>query len=142
MNVKDSEIKEILEKYGKMTVMGLSPDPSKPSHSVPLFMRSKGYQIIGTYPEPGEYGGFKVVQNLKDVPAEYRKFVDVFRGPPAIPRVVDEILEVGGVEVIFLQLGITHPEAEKRAEDAGIRVISNRCLYIEYEKWRPLPPST
>lgn len=51
-----------------------------------------------------------------------------------IPQVVNEILVVGGVEVLWLQLGISHPEAESRAEDAGIRVVSNRCLVIEHRK--------
>jgi predicted CoA-binding protein len=137
MNVKDSEIKEILEQYPKMTVYGLSPDANKPSHAVPLFMRSKGWDVVGIYPRAGDFAGFKIYQKIKDVPAEYRKFLDVFRRSEDIPLVVDEVLAAGGVEVLFLQLGIANPEAEKRAEDAGIKVISNRCLYIEYEKWRP-----
>ena len=48
---------------------------------------------------------------------------------------MDEILELGGVEVIWLQLGISHPEAEAKAEAAGIKVVSNRCLIIEHEKY-------
>jgi predicted CoA-binding protein len=72
---------------------------------------------------------------LADVPADYRKFVDVFRASDRVPDVVDEALSVGGVEVLWLQLGISHPEAEKRSEQAGIRVVSNRCLIIEHKKW-------
>jgi predicted CoA-binding protein len=139
VNVKDSEIKGILERYGKITVIGLQPDESKPSHTVPAFMRSQGYKIVGVYPKPGDFAGFKIYQSLMDVPPEFRKFVNVFRRPEAIPAVVNEVLAVGGVEVLFLQLGITHPQAEQKAEAAGLKVISNRCLYIEYEKWRPLP---
>lgn len=135
VNVKDSEIKEILQNYKKITVYGLSPDSSKPSHTVPFFMRSQGYDIVGIYPRPGDIKGVPTYQTLKDVPADFRKFVNVFRRNEAIPDVVDEVLAVGGVEILWLQLGITHPEAEKRAEDAGIRVVSNRCLYIEYKKW-------
>lgn len=134
MNVKDSEIKALLTKYKKFTVYGLSPDPSKPSHSVPMYMKSQGYDIVGTYPKGDRVNDVPIYQALKQVPAEYRKFIDVFRASEAIPRVVDEILELGGVEVLWLQLGITHPEAEKRAEAAGIQVVSNRCLLVEHKR--------
>lgn len=135
MNVKDSEIKDLMAKYKKLTVLGLSNDPSKPSHSVPLFYRNHGWDPVGVYPKKHEANGFKIYDTLDSVPAEYRKFVDVFRSSDRIPEVVDEVLKVGGVEVLFLQLGISNPEAEARAEKAGIKVISNRCLVIEHRKW-------
>ena len=135
MNVKDNEIKKLMEKYQKIAVYGLSTDPSKPSHYVPVYMRENGWDVVGTYPKTHDVGGFKIYPSLKDVPAEYRKFVDVFRSSEKIPEVVDEILEVGGVEVLWLQLGIAHREAELRAEKAGIQVISNRCLIIEHKKY-------
>ncbi len=135
MNVKDSEIKSVLAQYKKFVVLGLSPDGTKPSQKVPLFMKSKGYDIVGIYPGEKNINGFPIYASLKHVPPEYRKFVDVFRRPEHIPQIVDEIIQVGGVEVLWLQLGISHPEAEKKAEAAGIKVISNKCLHIEYEKY-------
>ena len=135
MNVKDSEIKDLLTRYKKITVYGLSTDASKPSQGVPVFMRAKGYDIVGIYPRNDEIAGFKIYKTLKEVPAPHRKFVDVFRRPENIPQVVDEVLEVGGVEVLWLQLGISNQEAEKRAEAAGIKVVSDRCLIIEYRKY-------
>ena len=135
MNVKDSEIKQLMAQYKKFCVLGLSPDASKPSQGVPLFMRSKGWDVVGVYPGVSEISGFKIYESLKQVPAEYRKFVDVFRRAEHIPAVVDEVIAVGGVEVLWLQLGITHPEAEKKAETAGIKVVSNRCLHIEFDRF-------
>lgn len=135
MNVKDSDFKVLLEKYKKFAVYGLSPDREKASHYVPEYMRTQGWDIVGVYPKPHEENGFKIYNSLKDVPAEYRKFVDVFRSSDKIPSVVDEVLEVGGVEVLWLQLGITNEDAEKRAEKAGVKVVSNRCLIIEHKKW-------
>lgn len=135
MNVQESEIKDLLKKYKKFVVYGLSPDGMKPSQRVPLFMKSKGYDAVGIYPNEKEINGFKIYQSLKAVPAEYRKFVDVFRRPEHIPQVVDEVIAAGGVEVLWIQLGISHPEAEKKAEAAGIKVVSNKCLHIEYEKY-------
>lgn len=131
MNVNDNEIANILRQYKKMTVLGLSPDPSKPSQGVPLFMRGHGYEIAGVYPGQKEIAGIPIYESLAAVPAPLRKFVDVFRRPEHIPAVVDEVLQVGGVEVLWLQLGISHPEAEARAEKAGLKVVSNRCLKIE-----------
>ena len=135
MNVSDQEIKSLLLKYKKFVVYGLSPDSSKPSQGVPKYMRSQGYDPVGVYPNQSNIDGFQIYSQLSEVPAEYRKFVDVFRRPEQIPQIIDEILAVGGVELIWLQLGITHPEAEARAEAAGIKVVSNRCLHIEHARF-------
>jgi len=135
MNVQENEIKEILSQYKKFVVYGLSPDSTKPSQKVPLFMKSKGYDPVGIYPNESEINGIKIYPSLRDVPLEYRRFVDVFRRPEHIPQIVDEIIQVGGVEILWLQLGITNLEAEKKAADAGIKVISNKCLHIEFEKY-------
>lgn len=135
MNIKDSEFKALLEKYKKFAVYGLSPDETKASHYVPEYMRNHGWEMVGTYPKPHAAGGFKIYPSLKEVPPEYRKFIDVFRSPDRIDEVVDEVLAVGGVEVLWLQLGISNAEAEARAEKAGIKVVSNRCLIIEHKKY-------
>jgi len=135
MNVSDNEIKDLMSRYKKMAVYGLSPDEEKPSHYVPAYMREKGWEVVGTYPKSHEVGDFKIYSRLADVPPEYRRFVDVFRSSERIPEVVDEVLAVGGVEVLWLQLGIKNAEAEARAERAGIKVVSDRCLIIEHRRW-------
>ena len=135
MNVKDAEIKSLLSSYKKISVYGLSSNEDKPSHYVPLYIREKGWGVVGTYPMPHDKNNFKVYSNLSEVPEEHRKFLNVFRASGKIPELVDEVISLGGVEVLWLQLGIQHPEAEKKAEDAGIKVVSNRCLIIEHKKW-------
>lgn len=135
MNVADDEIKDLLLKYKKFTVYGLSPSVSKPSHYVPLYMQENGWDIVGTYPKAHSQEVFKIYSSLKDVPLEYRKFIDVFRASDKIPELVDEVIALGGTELLWLQLGISHPEAEKKAEKAGIRVVSNRCLIPEHQKF-------
>ncbi|MDX9732282.1 MAG: CoA-binding protein [Bdellovibrionales bacterium] len=135
MNVRDAELKSLMSQYKKFVVYGLSPDPHKASHDVPSYMRDHGWEIVGTYPKRHSEGGFEIYETLADVPPEYRRFVDVFRASDKIPEVVEEVLKVGGVEVLWLQLGISHPEAEARAERAGIKVVSDRCLIIEHERW-------
>lgn len=135
MNVKDSEIKRLLSDYKKFSVYGLSPDTNKPSHYVPLYMKNHGWDIVGTYPKNHTVSDFKIYSQLSDIPADYRKFIDVFRSSDRIPDVVDEAISIGGVEVLWLQLGISHPEAELKAEKAGIKVVSDRCLIIEHKRW-------
>jgi hypothetical protein len=135
MNVRDEQIRQLLSDYKKFCVYGLSPDPAKPSHYVPLYMREHGWEMIGVYPKVHSANGFSIVESLQSVAPEYRKFVDVFRASDKIPQLVDEVLSVGGVEVLWLQLAISHPEAEARAERAGMRVVSNRCLIVEHRKW-------
>ncbi len=134
MNTSDAEIKKLLQTYRKITVLGLSPDHTKASHRIPMFMRNQGYEIIGVYPEKIEIAGVRMYQHLSEVPLNDRAFVNVFRRNEKIPQVVDEILEVGGVEVMWLQLGITNPPAEKRAELEGLAVVSDLCLLIEYNR--------
>jgi predicted CoA-binding protein len=135
MNVKDTEFKDLLKKYKKITVYGLSADTSKPSHQIPLYLRDNKYDVVGISPRGGDIAGFSIYTSIADVPAEHRKFIDVFRRSENIPEVIDEAIAAGGVEVIWLQLGITNPEAEKKAEVAAIRVVSNRCILIEHQKY-------
>ena len=135
MNVADSEIKSMMNKYKKYVVYGLSSDEDKASHYVPVYMKEHGWDMVGTYPKKHDVGGFKIFEQLSSVPAEYRKMVNVFRSSDRIPEVVDEILAVGGVEFIWLQLGIANQQAEQRAEAAGLKVVSNHCLIIEHKRW-------
>lgn len=135
MNVLDSEIKSLMSNYKKFVVYGLSPDPEKPSHYVPLYMKENGWDVVGVYPKSHSENGFKIFKNLAEVPKEYLHFVDVFRASDRIPEVVDEILGLGQTNVLWLQLGISHSEAEARAEQAGLKVVSNRCLIPEHRRW-------
>ena len=134
MNVAEDQIKGLLEKYKKFCVYGLSDDPEKPSHYVPLYMRSQGWDVVGVYPKLHAVSGFQVYSSLKEVPLEYRRFVDVFRRSDRLREVVEEALAVGGVEVLWFQLGITNAEVETVAEQAGLTVVSNRCLIIEHRR--------
>lgn len=134
MNVSHDQIIEILKAKKTICVIGLSPDPTKPSHGVPLYMQKHGYEVVGVYPKGTEMAGMKIYPRLADVPAEKRKFINVFRRSESVPEVVEEVLGLGGCEVLWLQLGIANPEAEKKAEDAGIQVVSNRCLKIEHNQ--------
>ena len=134
MNTSDVDIKKILETEKTICVIGINPDSSKPSYRVPDFMIKKGYEVLGVYPKGGSFLNSKIYTKLDDVPDEKLRFVNVFRKPEAIPEVVDELIKRGQTKILWLQLGITHSDAEKKAEAAGMKVVSDRCLHIEYLK--------
>ena len=135
MNTLDVDIKKILQTEKTICVIGLSPDVFKPSNQIPMFMKKNGYEVVGVYPKPEPIGGCQVYTELSNVPADKLKFVNVFRKSEAIPAIVDELIRLGQTKVLWLQLGITNPEAEKKAEAHGMQVVSDRCMLIEYNKW-------
>ena len=131
-NPSDAEIKEVLTRYKKIAVVGLSPDESRPSFGVSQYMMKHGYEITGVRPAQKEIMGRPCYASLKDVPAPL-EIVDVFRASDAIPAVVDECIPLKP-KVLWLQLGITHPEAEEKARKAGIIVISDKCILVEHRR--------
>ena len=134
MNVHASEFPNIFKNYPQYTVYGLSPDPSKTSHRISMNMKEFGFQLYGVYPKDVTIANIPIVQTLQNVPKEYRKMVNVFRRSEKIIDVVEEAIEAGGVELLWFQLGITNEKAETKAQNHGIKVISDRCIYVEYMK--------
>ncbi len=134
---EDKKIEEILRKYRRIAVVGFSGDPTKPGRKVPKFLMSRGYEIFPVNPFLTEAFGKKVYPNLSEIP-ELVEIVEVFRRPEDIPSVVEEAIkrkeERGDIQVIWLQEGIVHPQAAKKAEEAGIEVIQDKCMYKEYVK--------
>jgi predicted CoA-binding protein len=90
MNVDESQIKLLLDGHRKITVIGLSPKVEKPSHQIPLFMASNGCEVVGVYPGEDKIGPFTIYPSLSEVPAPFRKFVNVFRRSEDIPDLVDQ----------------------------------------------------
>jgi len=127
----DEEIREIYRTVKRIAVVGMSRNPDKPAHYVPMFLREKGYEIIPVNPVADEIAGLKAYKTLLDIPGQV-DLVDVFRPSEEVPRIISEALEKG-VRIIWLQEGIYHPEAEK-AREKGVKVVWNRCMMREYER--------
>jgi len=131
------EIKSILEKYKTIAVVGLSKDPTKDSHMVAKYLKTKGYQIIPINPTADVILGERCYKTLLDV-TETIEVVDIFRSSEDIPPIVDQAIELkkkcGNPRVIWMQLGIVNEEAAKRARDATITVIMNRCMMVEHKR--------
>jgi len=131
------QIKSILEKHKTVAVVGLSKDPAKDSNRVAKYLKKKGYRIIPINPFADAILGEKCYKTLLDVP-ETVEIVDIFRPAKDVPPIVDQAIELkkrlGNPHVIWMQLGIVNEEAAKRARDAGLTVIMDRCMMVEYKR--------
>jgi predicted CoA-binding protein len=132
MELKDDPFFKILNRFKQITVVGLSPDPDRPSHGVTRYLIDAGYKITGVRPDTTEILGRPCVESLLDLP-DVQEIVNVFRASEHIPDIVDELIAVGA-KVLWLQEGVSHPEAEIKARRAGIFVISNRCIKKEHAR--------
>jgi predicted CoA-binding protein len=127
-------IADILKKYKSIAVVGLSSDPSRPSHGVASYMKSAGYRIVPVNPNEREVLGEKSYARVEDVPGKI-EIVDIFRRPEDVPPVVDGAI-CAGAKVIWMQLGIENAEAGEKARAAGITVVMDACLLVEHKKRR------
>jgi predicted CoA-binding protein len=127
---KNDPIGELLKRTRTIAVVGLSSDPMRPSFGVAEYMQSKGYRIIPVNPNEGTVLGEKSYSSLSDVP-EKIDMVDVFRRSEFIPEIVDEAIRLK-VPSIWLQEGVIHPAAAKKAQDAGLTVVMDRCILKEH----------
>ncbi|MCX6155928.1 MAG: CoA-binding protein [Candidatus Kapabacteria bacterium] len=128
-------ITEIFDNYKSIAVVGMSKNATKPSNSVPVFMKNQGYNIIPVNPSADEIEGMKCWSALADVP-EKIDIVNVFRPSDAALEVVKEAVQRkisnGDISAIWLQEGIINDEAKALAEANSIEFIQNKCMYKEY----------
>jgi predicted CoA-binding protein len=117
-----------------LAVVGFSDNPFKPSHSVSEYMQQHGYRILPVNPSLAAALGETSYASLRELPVK-PDVVNVFRLPQYIPAIVDEMIELG-LKNLWVQLGIHNPAAAARAEQAGIRVVMDRCILIEHRRLR------
>jgi len=124
------EIKALLQKTKTIAVVGLSPNPGRPSHGVSAAMQGFGYRIIPVRPAVEAVLGEKAYADLRALP-KVPDLVDVFRAPEHIGPIVDSCIELG-IKAIWLQDGVINEQAAQKAVDAGITVVMDRCIYRDY----------
>ncbi|MGI0084880.1 MAG: CoA-binding protein, partial [Nitrososphaerales archaeon] len=91
VNATDREVKEILEKYRTIAVIGMSKNPEKDANAIPAYMKRKGYRVIPVNPTADEILGEKSYKKLSDVPGPV-DIVNVFRPSEDVPNYVDEVI--------------------------------------------------
>ena len=123
----DNEARKIIEGYRSIAVVGLSSRADKPSHFVPRFLKDQGYRIIPVNPNYNKpILGERVFPNLEAI-GEPVDIVNIFRPSAEVPGIVEAAIATGA-KVIWMQEGIVHHEAAKRALEAGLKVVMGKCM--------------
>jgi uncharacterized protein len=130
MNVEQ----EIFENSRTIAVVGLSSNPARASHGVAEYFQGQGYRIIPVNPNEAEVLGEKSYPDLRSLPGPV-DLVNVFRRSEHVPEIVEDAIAIGA-RALWLQQGVTHPEAEQRAREAGLQVVSDACMMVLHRVYR------
>ena len=129
----------ILSDVKTIAMVGASPDPTKFSYGVLRVLHEQGYNMKPVNPKEAgnKIRGLTVYASLADVD-EPVDMVQVFRASEALPGIAREAIDVGA-KVLWGQIGVYNDEAATLAENAGMRVVMNRCPKIELFRpfWKP-----
>lgn len=127
---KPDRIADILRRSKTIAVVGLSNSPLRPSHGVSAYMQAHGYRIIPVNPHIKGSLGEKAYASLLDVP-EKIDIVNIFRRSEFVGEVVDQAIELK-VPAVWMQEEVVNEAAAKKARDAGIFVVMDRCILQEH----------
>jgi predicted CoA-binding protein len=128
----DNVIREILSNAKTIVVIGASVKPWRDSNVIMQFLIDVGYKVFPVNPKYIEVLGVPCARGLSALP-ERMDIVDVFRRSEAVGEIVDEAI-AAGAKVIWMQLGIADHDAAARAEHAGLKVIMDHCIRIDYQR--------
>ena len=135
----DDYLKDILTSVKTIAMVGASPDKTKFSYGVLRVLNETGYDMIPVNPRPDitEIRGLKVYPNLKSIDRPV-DMVEVFRKPEDLYEIAKEAIEINA-KVLWGQIGVINHDAAKLAEEAGLKVVMNKCPKIELFRpfWKP-----
>lgn len=129
-NPSPDDIRALLQRVQRIAVVGLSPQPTRPSHTVAAALQGFGYKIIPVRPALDQVLGERAYADLHEVPAPI-DLVDVFRAPQHVDAIVDTCIELR-LSALWLQDGVINETAALRAQQAGLFVVMNRCIYRDH----------
>jgi predicted CoA-binding protein len=140
-NPSDGVLKRILSRYRNVAIVGLSSDPSRPSYGVAGYLKSHGYRIVPVNPNVAEVLGEKSYKSLLEMPVEIQRtieIVNIFRRSEDVLPMVEQAVRikksVDVLRVVWMQLGVINEPAAKRAREAGLTVVMDRCMRQEHER--------
>jgi hypothetical protein len=126
------QIAEILRVGRTIAVVGLSAKRYRPSYGVAEYMQRAGYRIIPVNPHETEVLGEKCYPDVESVP-EPIDIVDIFRRSEFVPEIVEAAIRKGA-KVVWMQEGVVHEEAARRAREAGLEVVMDRCILKDHRR--------
>lgn len=127
-----NRISDVLHSARTIAVVGLSGKRFRPSYGVSEYMKKAGYRIIPVNPNETEVLGEKCYSDLDSVP-DAVDIVDIFRRSEFVPAIVEAAIRKGA-KAIWMQEGVVHEEAARRAEEAGLTVIMDRCILKDHRR--------
>ena len=128
----DATLTRILRETKTIAVVGASAKPWRDSNSIAEFLLLRGYDVIPVNPNYEEVLGRKCYPALQSVPGRI-DLVDVFRNPEGVEEIVESAIEIKA-KAIWLQLGVVHARAAQKAEQAGLTVVMDRCIAVDYRR--------
>ena len=128
----DKAIETILRKSRTIAVVGASPKPGRDSGTIASFLAAKGYTVFPVNPVYQEVLGMNCYPDLASIGSPV-DIVDIFRNPDEVLPIIDEAI-AAGAKTVWMQLGVVNVEAAKKAEQAGIQVIMDRCIAVDYRR--------
>lgn len=131
-NPSPEEICKLLRESHTVAVVGLSPNPARPSFKVAKALQGFGHRILPVRPLVESVLGEKAYPDLESLP-EIPDIVDVFRAAEHVPAIVDSCIKLG-IKKLWLQDGIVHEAAALRAQQAGITVVMDRCMLRDHTR--------
>ncbi|MCC7202571.1 MAG: CoA-binding protein [Nitrospirae bacterium] len=126
------DIEKIIRESKNIAVVGMSNRLGRPSLTVASYLRGQGYRIIPVNPAIQDINGEKCYPDLMSIP-EKVDVVDIFRKPADVPPVVEEAIRIGA-KAVWMQEGVVNEEAAGRAQEAGLRVIMDKCMLKEHAR--------
>ncbi|MHB1083294.1 MAG: CoA-binding protein [Thiobacillus sp.] len=129
-NPDDATLRTLFERVKTIAVVGLSPQPARPSYRVAQAMQRYGYRIVPVRPLVDEVLGEKAYASLADIPFAV-DLVDVFRAADHVPAIVEQCLALH-LPSIWIQEGIVAEDAAKNARTGGMTVVMDRCILKDY----------
>jgi predicted CoA-binding protein len=134
MNSADdsAHLRRILDQYRRVAVVGLSINEMRPSYFAAKYLRDHGYEVVPVNPNYTEILGQKCYASLEDIPGTV-DIVDVFQRADQIMPFVEQAIRIKA-KVVWMQLGIINEAAADKARTAGLEVIMDRCMKIEYAR--------
>ena len=125
-------LEEILRNSKLVAVVGLSPNPMRPSYGVAQYLQGQGYRIIPVNPTVEQVLGEKSYPNLSAIP-EHVDVVDIFRRSEEVPAIVEEAIKIKA-RAVWMQEGVIHEEAAAKARAAGLSVVMDKCMMTEHQR--------
>jgi predicted CoA-binding protein len=131
-------IRAILQGTKTIAVIGLSSSSLRPSHDVATYLQSVGYRIVPINPNETEVLGERCYRTLDEVPKDIVvDLVDVFRRSEEVMPHAEEAIRRGGVKCLWLQDGVVHWDAARKAHQAGLKVVMDDCTLRRYRQLLP-----